>query len=77
MNNGGTANTSKASNANGGPTISVINYNNPTINMNFNDTNKQKSKPSSSFLTSPIAGTKPTFEDQDFYESLNYSKFAS
>ena len=67
---------SNSGTANGGPTISVINYNNPTINMNFNEA--KKSKPSSNFLTSPTGvGGKMNFEDNDFYESLNYSKFGS
>ena len=44
--------------------------------MNFNEA--KKSKPSSNFLTSPTgAGGKMNFEDNDFYESLNYSKFGS
>ena len=59
------------------PTISVINYNNPTINMNFNESGKPKSRPGSNFLTSPMAGAKSAYEDHDFYESLNYSKLGN
>jgi hypothetical protein len=49
--------------ANTGPTISVINYNNPTINMNFSESKKGAFD---SKLTSP--------SNLDFYESLNYAK---
>lgn len=65
-----TAPTSVASTNGAGPTISVINYNNPTINMNFNE---KPQKPQSNFLTSP----KNAEDNADFYESLNYSKFAN
>ena len=41
----------------------MINYNNPTINMNFNDNNN--------------AHPANAYEDHDFYEQLNYSKFSN
>jgi hypothetical protein len=44
--------------------------------MNFNEPKALKTLPSSNFLTSPTGAKGPGFEDQDFYESLNYSKFA-
>jgi hypothetical protein len=44
--------------------------------MNFNEP-VGKSKPPSNFITSPKALGKNGFEDNDFYESLNYSKFGS
>ena len=55
-----------------GPSISVINYNNPTINMNFSE-QKKSSKAASNFLTSPTHGKLNFEENSDFYESLNYS----
>jgi hypothetical protein len=45
--------------------------------MNFNEA-KKSSKPSTNFLTSPTGGGgKMNFDDNDFYESLNYSKFGT
>ena len=43
--------------------------------MNFNEP-ANKNKPSQNFITSPKNG-KNGYEDNDFYESLNYSKFAT
>jgi len=42
--------------------------------MNFNEPKAaMKTLPNSNFLTSPKTSG---YEDQDFFESLNYSKFA-
>ncbi len=46
--------------------------------MNFNEPSSiAKSRAGSNFLTSPMAGAKNAYEDHDFYESLNYSKFGN
>eukprot|EP00347_Sterkiella_histriomuscorum_P007966 403346884 len=64
-----TQNLRNSNNSGGnGPNISVINYNNPTINMNFNENQF------SNLQELAATAQQTIYEDPDFYDQLNFSK---